>query len=143
GDPWAKDQNVGSYIDAWMHAPFADVTAADVLRPPRGGYVTFNAVSSAATILFGVLCGQLLRSGLSPGRKLLAMLAAGLAGLVIGLGLEATGYVPMIKRLWTASFAVYAAGCTFLMMTAFYLLIDVLRFRSWAFPFVVAGMNSI
>src|SRR5262249_53165061 len=51
--------------------------------------------------------------------------------------------LPAVKRIWTASFAVYAAGWTCLMMALFYAVMDLLRFRAWAFPFVVVGMNSI
>src|SRR5262249_35266656 len=117
-----------------------------------GHYVTFNAISAAATILLGVLAGNLLRSGLPAGRKLAFLLIAGVAGLAIGWGLSGgNGWfpwqfqplVPMIKRLWTSSFAIYAAGWTFLMLGLFYFLIDVLGFRWWSFPFVVVGMNSI
>jgi predicted acyltransferase len=143
GAPWAKDQNVGTLIDRWLREPFVGVWWADIFPPSTGGYVTFNAVSSAATILFGVLCGWLLRSEASSGRKVLLMLAAGVAGLALGEGLAATGYVPMIKRLWTASFAVYAAGWTFLMMAAFYAIIDVIGWRGWSFPLAVVGLNSI
>ena len=51
--------------------------------------------------------------------------------------------LPMIKRLWTASFAIFAGGWTCLMLALFYLVIDVWRFRAWSFPLVVVGMNSI
>jgi predicted acyltransferase len=50
---------------------------------------------------------------------------------------------PLIKRIWTPSFAVFAAGCTTLMLLAFYWVIDVVGWRRWAFPLVVVGMNSI
>jgi predicted acyltransferase len=49
----------------------------------------------------------------------------------------------MVKRLWTTSFAVYAGGWTLILMAGFYLIIDVLKAQSWAFPLVVVGMNSI
>jgi heparan-alpha-glucosaminide N-acetyltransferase len=127
---WTIHANFGSYLDALLHLP-----------PSSGGYATFNAFSSAATILFGVMAGELLRTALSPWSKVLVLVAAGLAGLAIGW--ELTNWVPMIKRLWTSSFAIFAGGWTCLMMASFYLLIDILQFRRWAFPFVVAGMNSI
>ena len=49
----------------------------------------------------------------------------------------------LVKRLWTASFAIYAAGWTCLMLAAFYLVIDVMQLRGWSIIFVVVGMNSI
>jgi predicted acyltransferase len=129
-DPWVIHQNFGSYLDSVLRLP-----------PSKGGYATINAFSSAATVLFGVMSGELLRNRWSPWTKLLVLVAAGLAGLALGWLL--TEWVPMIKRLWTSSFAIFAGGWTCLMMASFYLLIDILQVRSWAFPLVVAGMNSI
>jgi predicted acyltransferase len=37
----------------------------------------------------------------------------------------------------------WAGGWSFLLVALFYLLIDVLGLRRWAFPFVVVGMNAI
>src|SRR5213075_2749744 len=51
--------------------------------------------------------------------------------------------VPMIKKLWTASFAIFAAGWTCWLLAIFYAIIEGLAFKAWAFPFVVVGMNSI
>jgi predicted acyltransferase len=129
-DPWQKGVNFGVALDLWLHLPLS-----------RGGYVTFNAISSTSTILFGVLSGELLRSTLKAGWKLLILAAAGVGGLVLGTALALQ--VPMVKRLWTASFAVYAAGWTCLMLCAFYAVIDVIGFRGWTFPLVVVGLNSI
>lgn len=122
--------NVGVFLDEWLHLPLS-----------RGHYVTFNAVSAAATILFGVLCGELFRSPWSKWQKLAVLLAAGVGALAVGPLLGA--WVPLIKKLWTASFAIYAAGWTCLLMAAFYLVMDVAGWRRWAFPLVVVGMNSI
>ncbi len=135
------DVNVGRQIDRWMHQPFADNGYDNILKPSRGYYVAFNAVSSAATILIGVLIGGLLKSPRSPGAKALAILAIGGALFASGLLLEQ--WLPMVKKIWTASFALYAAGCTCGMMFVFYALIDVLGIAFWAWPFVVVGVNSI
>ena len=128
--PWQKGANVGAAIDAWLGLPFN-----------KHGYATFNAISSTATILFGVLCGELLRSAPPPLRKLLLLTVAGIGGLAAGLAL--TAMVPMVKKLWTSSFTLYAAGWTCLMLAAFYGVIDVLGWRRWTLPLVVVGMNSI
>jgi predicted acyltransferase len=37
----------------------------------------------------------------------------------------------------------WAAGWSFLLLALFYLLIDMIGWRWWAFPFVVIGMNAI
>jgi predicted acyltransferase len=141
-DPsWQPLDNFGRQLDMRLHLPLS-----------TGYYATFNAISSAATILFGVLIGELLRSGASATRKINVLLGAGLLGLAVGwamsggggwTGIELHNYIPMVKKLWTASFAIFAAGWTCLMLLAFYAIIDVAGYKMWAFPFVVVGMNSI
>jgi heparan-alpha-glucosaminide N-acetyltransferase len=98
------------------------------------------------------VAGQLLRGGLAPLNKVAILILAGVIGLAGGWALAGGGEIvavswtpvlPMVKRLWTASFAIYAAGWTCLMLAAFYLIIDVMQLRGWSFPFVVVGVNSI
>ncbi len=142
-----RDANVGRAIDRWMRAPFASIEDANILPLSTGFYVTINAVSSAATIIFGVLVGGLLRSDILPSRKALVILVVGALGIAVGWlltqDLPMTKPLPMVKKIWTASFAIYAAGFTCLMMLFFYLVIDVIGFRSWSFPLMVVGVNSI
>jgi hypothetical protein len=52
-------------------------------------------------------------------------------------------WFPIIKHIWTSSFVLFAAGWSYLLLALFYLLIDVLGYRKWAFVFVVIGMNAI
>lgn len=151
-EPWLPPphpqgyQNFGMWIDQWLRVH------TTVIMPPRGNYAVFNAVASAATIMFGVMAGELLRSGMSAAKKVLTLIGVGLGALLVGwaisggdgwLPMTFDPMVPMIKHLWTASFAIFAAGWTCLMLALFYLIIDVWGFRTWSFPFVVVGMNSI
>jgi predicted acyltransferase len=128
--PWEEGFNLGTRLDVLLHLPVS-----------TGGYATLNALSATATILFGVLCGELLRSDLPAARKLLTLAVAGVGGLWLGVVLSPL--VPIIKRLWTASFALYAGGWTCMLLLAFYVLVDVLHYQRWTFPLVVVGMNSI
>src|SRR5262249_5432237 len=124
-----------------MHAPFAAHGFPNILPPSKHNYATFNAVSSAATILFGVLAGEMLRRERAVSRQLAWLAIASVVGFAAGLALA--GWVPLVKRIWTASFALYAAGWTCLMLLVFHALTEGLHWRRWAFPFGVAGMNSI
>ena len=54
-----------------------------------------------------------------------------------------SGVYPIIKKAWTATFDIYAAGWSFLLLAVFYLVIDVARLRGWTFFFRVIGLNSI
>lgn len=107
-----------------------------------GGYATLNFIPSIATTLLGILCGQLLLSPEKNGRKLLTLLIMGAACL--GLGILAHHTVcPIVKRIWTPSWVLFAGGYTIWMLGIFYLVFDVLPFKKLAFPLVVVGMNSI
>ena len=50
---------------------------------------------------------------------------------------------PIIKILWTSTFVLVAGGWSLLLLALFYTIIDVLKFRAWAFFFVVIGVNAI
>lgn len=131
GGPWAKgNENLGSAFDFWMLG-----------RNYSGFYVGLNAIPSTATIIFGVMAGQLILNTINPKRTGGILLVAGLAGLALGLAVSP--WFPLIKRIWTPSFAVYAGGWTTLMLLAFYWTIEVMNWRRWAFPLVVVGANSI
>lgn len=131
GGPWAQgNENIGSAFDFWMLG-----------RNYPGLYVGMNAIPSAATIIFGVMAGQFIMQRHPPRKTVLTLLGAGVAG--IALGLAVSPWFPLIKRIWTPSFAIYAAGWTTLMLLFFYWAIEVKGWRSWSFPLVVVGMNSI
>ena len=53
------------------------------------------------------------------------------------------GICPVVKRIWTPSWTLYSGGWCFLLLAGFYVIIDIIGFKSWAFPWTVIGMNSI
>lgn len=137
---WNKNTNFASWADQWFLNLFP---REEPFVYNRGGYNTLNFIPSLATMIFGLLAGQLLRSGRAAGEKLRMMIAFGVLGLVIGLLLHALGVVPLVKRIWTPSFAIFSAGLATLFLAFFYYVIDMRGHRRWAFPFLVVGMNSI
>jgi heparan-alpha-glucosaminide N-acetyltransferase len=56
---------------------------------------------------------------------------------------ECCGICPIVKRIWTPSWVLYSGGWCFFYLAAFYVLIEILGFKRWAFPLVVIGSNSI
>jgi heparan-alpha-glucosaminide N-acetyltransferase len=108
----------------------------------RGGYQTLNFVPSMATMLIGVMCGGLLIRRLPAGKTLILLLLGGLACLILGR-ITGTYLCPIVKRIWTPSWALFSSAYVIWMLAAFYLLFDVLPLRKLAFPLVVVGMNSI
>jgi predicted acyltransferase len=75
--------------------------------------------------------------------KVLWLSAAGAIGLIAGWGLGELGLCPVVKRIWTPSWVLFSGGFCFLFLAAFYVILDLLDVRSWAFPLQVIGMNSI
>jgi predicted acyltransferase len=63
--------------------------------------------------------------------------------MAIGWSLDYFGVCPMVKRIWTPSWAIFSAGGSLLMLAVFYLLTDFVHLRLWAWPLIVVGMNSI
>jgi len=108
----------------------------------KGGYQTLNFVPALATMLLGLLIGQLMHGPREPGRRLRLMLVWGLVLIVLGVAAHFT-ICPIVKRIWTPSWTLYSGGIVIWMLAAFYAVIDVLGWRWWSFPLVVVGMNSI
>src|SRR5207253_241089 len=100
-------------------------------------------IPSLATMIFGLLSGELLRSSRSDRQKFWGLVIAGFAGLAIGELLDVTGYCPIVKRIWTPSWALFSTGWTCLILAGFFGVVDIFKYRKWAFPLVVVGMNSI
>ncbi|MDA1180301.1 MAG: DUF5009 domain-containing protein, partial [Planctomycetota bacterium] len=136
---WHKNANLGHAVDRIL-LNWAPRSQAFTFNP--GGYQSLNFLSSLATMLMGLICGELLRSNSSTTRKLAILLAMGVAGVVCGQIGDACG-CPLVKRLWTPSWALYSGGICCVVLATLFGVIDVLRLRGWTFPFVVVGMNSI
>jgi predicted acyltransferase len=102
---------------------------------------TFPAISTA---LMGAITGYFLNlkstkfNGL---KKALIILAAGITSLIVGKLLSLS--FPVIKNVWSSSFVLIAGGWSLILLSVFYLVIDVWGFKKWTFPFVVIGLNSI
>jgi predicted acyltransferase len=137
---WHKNANIGHAVDVPLLNRFPREKPFEF---NKGGYHTINFIPSLATMLFGLMCGELLRSDRSARRKLIILLMVGIGGLVIGWILHVSGVCPIVKRIWTPAWALFSTGWCCLILAALYAVIDVLRFRLWAFPLVVVGMNSI
>jgi len=95
----------------------------------------------ASSVLLGVLAGRLLMLSYSDRTKV--MVLAGIGTTCVLLGLLWGMILPVIKLLWTSSFVLVSGGFSFLMLALFFWIIEVKKYRRWAFFFTVIGMNSI
>ncbi len=109
------------------------------IHDPEGLVSTLPAISTA---LLGILAGNLLKKGAMSGQKKAGLLAiTGVVFLVLAQLWNLD--FPINKNLWTSSFVLQVGGLSLLLLAAFYYIIDVKGYKSWAFFFKVIGMNSI
>jgi predicted acyltransferase len=94
-----------------------------------------------ASVLLGVMAGQMLMSALKPMRKVFSLLIAGSVSLLGGLVWSLS--FPVIKLMWTSSYVLVSGGLSFMALALFYWIIDVLGYKKRAFGLIVIGMNSI
>ena len=137
---WDKNTNAAASFDQWFLNLFP---RAKEFVYNGGGYLTLSFVPSLATMIFGLLSGELLRSTRTDRTKFLVLVIAGVVGLAAGYVLDYTGACPIVKRIWTPSWTLFSTGWTCLILAAFFGVVDILKFRWWTFPLIVVGMNSI
>jgi predicted acyltransferase len=105
---------------------------------PEGIISTLPAIAST---LFGVLAGQLLRMKKSLMERTTALFFMGNTLLAIGLICDV--WLPINKKLWTSSFALFMAGLASILLAMFIYLVDHRGYRRLFQPFVIIGMNAI
>ena len=128
--PFVPDHNFGSWVDMLISGELS-----------AGHWVSFNAIPTAAHTIWGVLAGQVLRSGRLPGKKIRTLAIAGLAGIAAGYALSPV--TPIIKRICTSSFILASGGFCLLALALSYWIIDVRKHRNWATFFNIVGLNSL
>jgi heparan-alpha-glucosaminide N-acetyltransferase len=137
---WEKNANIAAAFDQWFLNLFP---RGEAFVFNRGGYATLNFVPSMATMIFGLLAGGLLRREGSIVRKVAHLVLFGIVGVVVGKAIALAGLCPIVKRIWTPSWAICSAGVATLLLAGFVAVIEGLRLKRWAFPFVVVGLNPI
>ena len=119
------------------------------LLPHRTGEAVFlegwgtilSTIPTISTTILGLLFGGLLRSRQTVRRKMTIIGMTGLGGLVAGYAVSF--FVPIVMKMWTASYGILSASWAALMFLLFYWIVDALGHRKWAFVFVVIGMNAL
>src|SRR6266498_2676901 len=94
---------------------------------PEGIVSTLPAI---ATALLGMLAGQWLGQKRPLTRRLLGTALAG--AVLVAAGLVCDQWLPINKKLWTSSFALFMAGLDCLLLAGFAWCADV---RGWRAPF--------
>jgi len=136
---WNKNTNLGTAWDQWLvtlnqRASFDDLHAV--------GLTSLNFVPGVSTVIAGMLAGEFLRGPRSPRAKTAWLVGAGTVCFVVGLVMGRT-LCPIVKSIWTPSFAIYSTAWTLWLLAAFYWVLDLRGWRGWALPLVVVGLNPI
>ena len=127
---------------------YAWIDASLMPKPQIAGGVA-NHFPMVVTALMGMFAGEWLRRespGLDRRRKAAGLAAA--AAVCVAAGLVAAfclgrWSVPLVKSVWSSSYALVTGGYSFAMLALFYWMIDVRGWTKWSFPFRVIGMNAI
>ena len=136
---WNKNANLGHAFDVWFLNLFP---RENPFIANRGGYLTLSFIPTLGTMILGLVAGRWLRES-APTIPMRKLLIAGVAGLALGVLLHVVGINPIVKKVWTPAWTLFSGGTCFLMLAGFCWLIEVRRYRTWAFPLIVIGLNSI
>ncbi len=137
---WDKNSNAAAAFEVWFLNLFP---RAKPFLYNGGGYLTLSFIPTLGTMIFGLIAGGWIRSQRTPAEKFKLLAKFGLACLAVGTALHFAGVCPIVKRIWTPSWAIFSAGWCFLLLAGFYGMVDLKGHRKWTFPLVVIGMNSI
>lgn len=105
---------------------------------PEGIVSTLPAI---ATALLGIMAGHILRLKRELAERTAWLFVAG--NILIALGLICDIWLPINKKLWTSSFALFMAGLDFVVLALFIWLIDHLGYQRYVKPLFIMGMNAI
>jgi predicted acyltransferase len=137
---WNKNTNAAWAFDRWFLNIFP---RESIFRFNGGGYSTLSFIPTLATMILGLIAGQWLRS-FSIGTILLKKLVVTAAILfAIAVLLDLTGINPIVKRIWTPAWTLFSGGWCFLLLAAFYFVVDLKHKKGWFTMLIIIGSNSI
>lgn len=137
---WNKNTNAAWAFDRWFLNLF-----------PRqkpflfngGGYATLSFIPTLGTMILGLQAGRWLKNSQSATGLVRRFLITAVGLFAIALLLHFTDIVPIVKRIWTPSWTLFSGGWCFVLLAAFYYLVDMRGAKKPFFPLIVVGMNSI
>lgn len=147
GGDWSSEKNLAEGIDRLVLGRWRDqATVGDdgqVIFSPTYAYTwILSSLGFAATVMLGVVAGDILRSALSPWRRVAVFVLAGMVCAGGGWGLHGLG-VPVIKHIFSSSMVLVAAGYSFLLLAFFYVYCDILQLRRGMGVFLLFGQNAL
>ncbi len=106
----------------------------------------FGLMSTTAIVLMGYFTGawlqkEVVTEKIRSSHQSMTLVLFGLGS--IGLGQLWSLWLPINKKLWTSSYALFAVGLALILLAACYELIEVRGKRRWSYPVQILGLNSI
>lgn len=102
----------------------------------------WSSLGFGVTVMLGMLAGEIMKAADTPRpRKALRLAAVG--GALLLAGWLWSFETPIVKRIWTGSMVLWSGGWCYLLMGAFYYVIDCRGTRFHAEWLKIYGMNSI
>jgi len=114
-----RDGNLAAWLDRQI---FDAPHLYEHVRDPEG---LLSTLPSVATTLFGLLAGMWLRTKNTVARKASRLALAGLFSAA--LGILWNPWFPINKKLWTSSYALFAGGCSLLLLAVSIAVVDLWR----------------
>lgn len=142
---FTPDRNFAEYIDRTISGRFRDGVKITEKGLDFGNYRytwILSSLNFGVTVMTGVFAGHILRSSkITKVSKAVWLLGFGILQILLGMlwGLQ----MPIIKKIWTSSMTLYSSGMCFILMAAFYYVIDCLGKGKYFTWLKIYGMNSI
>ncbi len=133
--PYAQVDNWAGAVDALLLPGVTDCGVKPGLDA-EGVVSTFGAMWTA-------YLGMLLADGLRSPFRFKVLWIGGFGALLIGGAYGMEPWVPIVKKLWTASYVCLAGGWTLVLCAVVYLLADTLRGAKWFFPLTALGLHAL
>jgi predicted acyltransferase len=146
-DRWDSQGALPAFIDRAVFTiphlwPYGTTEGVGVTYDPEG---LLSTLPATVNVLLGAVAAAFLarasdrREG--QGRILAALLALGAALIVVGLALDPI--VPVNKRIWTPSFALFSSGASLVALMVLHLVLKARAAQRAAWPLKVLGGNAI
>jgi predicted acyltransferase len=135
-----KNSNLAAAVDRWWMNLFPREKPFEY---SGGGYCMLSFIPTLGTMLLGLIAGRLLQWETTVGRKQLWLWVSAAICISVSLLVDAMGLCPIVKRIWTPTWALWSGGLCFVWLALLNAICDIGGYKLWGFPFVVIGANSI
>ncbi|CAN7533642.1 acyltransferase family protein [Caulobacter sp. LjRoot300] len=144
-DRWDSQGALPAFIDRAVFTiphlwPYGTTEGVGVTYDPEG---LLSTLPATVNVLLGAVAAAFLAraSDRPEGRVLAALFALGAALIVVGLALDPI--VPVNKRIWTPSFALFSSGASLVALIGLHLVLRARAAQLAAWPLKVLGGNAI